>query len=47
MDTLNNIWSNYTTEFSFAQKLAVGVILGIIFSIAILAVILLILDVTQ
>jgi len=45
MKTLNNIWDNYTYEFSPVQKAAVAVVLGLIFLIAMLAVVMLTLEV--
>ena len=45
MKTLNNIWDNYTYEFSPVQRAIVAVVLGLIFFIAIMAVILLALEV--
>ena len=46
MKTLNNIWDNYTYEFSPVQKAIVAVVLGLIFMIAILAVVMLAMEVT-
>ncbi len=46
MKTLNNIWDNYTYEFSPVQKATVAVVLGLIFMIAILAVVMLAMEVT-
>jgi len=47
MKTLNNIWDNYTYEFSPVQKATVAVVLGLIFAIAILAVVMLALEVVK
>ena len=44
MKTLNNIWDNYTYEFTPVQKATVAVVLGLIFMIAILAVVMLALE---
>jgi len=46
MKTLNNIWDNYTYEFSPIQKATVAVVLGLILMIAVLAVVMLALEVT-
>ena len=45
MKTLNNIWNNYTYEFSPVQKATVAVVLGLIFLIAIMAVVMLTMEV--
>ena len=46
MKTLNNIWDNYTYEFSPIQKATVAVVLGLILMIAVLAVVMLAMEVT-
>lgn len=45
MKTLNNIWDNYTYEFSPVQKAVVAVVLGLIFLIAMMAVVMLTMEV--
>ncbi|HET8752747.1 MAG TPA: hypothetical protein VFM59_00170 [Salinimicrobium sp.] len=47
MEALNNMWKNYTLDFSFAQKVIVGTILGIILGIATMAVVLLIIELAK
>ena len=47
MKALTNIWNNYTLEFSTAQKVVIGIILGIIFLTALLAFILVILELVK
>ncbi|WP_156879151.1 hypothetical protein [Salinimicrobium xinjiangense] len=44
MNALTNIWNNYTVEFSTTQKVIVAIVLGMIFLIAILAIVLVILE---
>ena len=44
MNALTNIWNNYTVEFSTTQKVIVAIVLGIIFLIALLAIVLVILE---
>lgn len=44
MNTLNNIWENYTFEFSTSQKVVIGAVLSFIFLVALLGVIFLIID---
>lgn len=47
MGTLTNIWKNYTIEFSTAQKVVIGVVLAFIMCVALLAIVLLIMEMTQ
>lgn len=47
MNALTNIWNNYTVEFSTTQKVIVAIVLGIIFLIALLAIVLVILEFTK
>lgn len=47
MSALTNIWNNYTVEFSTAQKVVVAIVLGMIFIIALLAIVLVILEFTK
>ena len=47
MSTLGSIWRNYTIEFSTAQKVVIGVVLAFIVCVALLAIVLLILEMTQ
>ncbi|UZH54663.1 hypothetical protein JRG66_11870 [Salinimicrobium tongyeongense] len=45
MSTLTNIWNNYTVEFSTTQKVIIAIVLGMIFLIAIFAIVLVILEI--
>lgn len=47
MNALTNIWNNYTVEFSTAQKVIIAIVLGMIFLIALLAIVLVILEFTK
>lgn len=47
MSALTNIWNNYTVEFSTTQKVIVAIVLGMIFIIALLAIVLVILEFAQ
>lgn len=42
MNTLNNIWENYTYEFSTSQKVIIGAVLSFILLVALLGIILLV-----
>ncbi|MCX2837748.1 MULTISPECIES: hypothetical protein [Salinimicrobium] len=45
MSALTNIWNNYTVEFSTTQKVIIAIVLGMIFLIAIFAIVLVILEI--
>ena len=47
MSVLTNIWNNYTVEFSTAQKVIIAIVLGMIFLIALLAIVLVIMEITK
>lgn len=47
MSALTNMWNNYTVEFSTAQKIVVAIVLGMIFIIALLAIVLVFLEFTK
>ncbi|WP_324719315.1 hypothetical protein [Salinimicrobium sp. HB62] len=47
MSVLTNIWNNYTVEFSTAQKVIIAIVLGMIFLIAILAIVLVIMEIAK
>lgn len=47
MSALTNIWNNYTVEFSTAQKVIIAIVLGMIFIIALLAIVLVILEIAK
>lgn len=47
MSVLTNIWNNYTVEFSTAQKVVIAIVLGMIFLIALLAIVLVIMEIVQ
>lgn len=47
MNALTSIWKNYTLEFSTAQKVIIAIVLGIIFLIALMAIVLVILEFTK
>lgn len=47
MNALTNMWKNYTVEFSTAQKVIVAIVLGMIFIIALFAIVLVILEFTK
>ena len=47
MSVLTNIWNNYTVEFSTAQKVVIAIVLGLIFVIALLAIVLVIMEIVQ
>lgn len=47
MSALTNIWNNYTVDFSKAQKVIVGIVLGFILVIAIMAIVLVIMELTK
>lgn len=44
MSALTNLWNNYTTDFSVAQKVVIAVVLGIIFFTALMAIVLVVLE---
>lgn len=47
MSALTNIWNNYTVEFSTAQKVIIAIVLGMIFIIAMLAIVLVIMEIAK
>ncbi|MHA6280283.1 hypothetical protein ACXYMT_08885 [Salinimicrobium sp. CAU 1759] len=47
MSVLTNIWNNYTVEFSTAQKVIIAIVLGMIFLIALLAIVLVIMEIAK
>lgn len=47
MSILTNIWNNYTVEFSTTQKVIVAIVLGMILLIALLAIVLVIMEIAQ
>lgn len=47
MDALINMWTNYTGEFSTVQKVIIAVVLAFILCVALMAVVLLIMELTQ
>lgn len=47
MSALTNIWNNYTLEFSTVQKIVIGVVLGMIFLIALMAIVLVIMEIAK
>lgn len=47
MSALTNLWNNYTLEFSTTQKVIIAIVLGMIFIIALLAILLVILEFTK
>lgn len=47
MNALTNIWNNYTVEFSTTQKIIIAVVLGMIFIIALFAIVLVIMEMTK
>lgn len=44
MNALSNIWNNYTVEFSTTQKVIIAIVLGMIFLIALFAIVLVIME---
>lgn len=44
MSALTNLWNNYTVDFSMAQKIIVGIVLGAIIIIALTAIVLIIME---
>ena len=44
MSALTNLWNNYTTDFSTAQKVIVAIVLGAIVIIALTAIVLVIME---
>ncbi len=44
MSALTNLWNNYTTDFSMAQKVIVAIVLGAIVIIALTAIVLVIME---
>lgn len=47
MSALTNIWNNYTVEFSTAQKVIIAIVLGMIFIIALMAIVLVIMEIAK
>lgn len=47
MSALTNIWKNYTVEFSTAQKVIIAIVLGMILIIALLAIVLVIMEIAK
>ncbi len=47
MNALLNLWSNYTAEFSTIQKVIIALVLTFIVCVAMLAIVLLFLELTQ
>ncbi len=47
MSVLTNIWNNYTVEFSTTQKVIIAIVLGMIFIIALLAIVLVIMEIAK
>lgn len=47
MSILTNIWNNYTVEFSTTQKVIVAIVLGMIFVIALFAIVLVIMEIAR
>lgn len=47
MSALTNLWNNYTVEFSTTQKVIIAIVLGMIFIIALMAILLVILEFTK
>lgn len=47
MNALVDMWSAYTEEFSTVQKVVIAVVLAFILCIAVLAIVLLIMELTQ
>ncbi|MCC8358865.1 hypothetical protein [Salinimicrobium sediminilitoris] len=47
MSVFTNIWNNYTVEFSTTQKVIITIVLGMIFLIALLAIVLVIMEIAQ
>lgn len=47
MSVLTNIWKNYTVEFSTAQKVIIAIVLGMILMIALLAIVLVIIEISK
>lgn len=45
MSALTNLWNNYTMEFSTAQKIIVGIVLGAIVLIALTAIVLVVMEI--
>lgn len=47
MSALTNIWKNYTVEFSTTQKVIIAIVLGMIFLIALMAIVLVIMEIAN